>query len=237
VGYTNKVHVLVNMAINFGNGVEVFKRFNGAVDKYLQIPLNFIGYITDDISVRDSVRYQCPVVLYRPDSLASRCFCNIEKGLATQLKNTTRTVSFSHFWKDLLTTEVEANEQPTSAPEFNSDADEDHSDEDKRQHALNFFSSLELPDQDKLAIILAQIDNLLNAQNEKTIDANARDQLLVTIANLQKLANYDQHTVTKLTSMATSLTTTGSRLEQQLDQLNNTLEEILSQSLEDWPRQ
>lgn len=100
--YNQNIHVLVNMAVNYSNSIEVFKRFAGATNKYLQLKVFYLGYITDDIAVQQAVRNQCPVILYRPDSLASRCYINLVKGLKQNLSAKYRAHRFSTFWKLLL---------------------------------------------------------------------------------------------------------------------------------------
>lgn len=230
-GYNKTIHVLVNMAINFGNGMEVFKRFSGAVDKYLQIPLNFIGYITDDISVRDSVRYQCPVVLYRPDSLASRCFSNIEKGLGAHIVHNDQSNSFSSFWKELLNRDDIDTDSDNNQPEFS--ANVSVADDEVKQRALNFLASIELSNEDKISILLAQIDGLSETMTGmKSINPNLQSQLFAAIDKLQRYTNAGNNPENKFLTMAENLTNAGSKLEQQITELNLILEDLAETPLQ-----
>jgi len=96
------IHVLVNMVLNYANSMEVFNRFEAAVNKYLKIKVNYLGYIIDDHSVKESISKQRPVILQRPDSLASRCFYNLSQVTKQQLKETSKLQRFSDYWKKLL---------------------------------------------------------------------------------------------------------------------------------------
>jgi len=223
-GYSQMTHVLVNMAINFGNGVEIFKRFDGAVKKYLNLPLNFLGYITDDIAVRDSVRQQCPVVLYRPDSLASRCFVNLEKVLHSHLNSTRQKPRFSSFWKKLLATENDNIHQPRVAKIFNQSTEQEG---DSREKLLNYVSSANLTRKDILFIISALLGKMSSQPSEAPHDDRESTELLTRIKELlfkqpddrQQIYSHD------LIEMSGRLITSGNQLEMQLDKLIAELEE------------
>ena len=225
-GHNKTVHVLVNMAINFGNGIEVFKRFDGAVKKYLKLPLHFIGYITDDIAVKDSVRYQCPVVLYRPDSLASRCFINIEKGLTTYLKNQSNTASFSSFWKETLNIEADNIhlQQVTELSE-----NKESLTNNARERALNYLNATELTPQDNLTIILKLIQKLPELMSSDiSIDGETKTRISEAINKLQSIAALESSLELndQFGAMVDRLTSAGTSLEHQLDELTISLKQL-----------
>ncbi|MBK8162995.1 MAG: MinD/ParA family protein [Gammaproteobacteria bacterium] len=101
--YEHPVYVLVNMAINYANSMEVFKRFEAAVKKYLNMKVHYLGYITEDKAIRTSVSAQRPVLLEHPESLASRCFTTLATVLSKQFSGTTQPHSFSAYWNGLTT--------------------------------------------------------------------------------------------------------------------------------------
>jgi len=101
--HTQPIYVLVNMVMNYTNSMDVFKRFEAAVQKYLHVNVHYLGYIPDDISIKQSVASQTPVTLKSPDSLASRCFATLAEVLGKQLKNDGNPYSFSNFWKKQVT--------------------------------------------------------------------------------------------------------------------------------------
>ncbi|PCH85884.1 MAG: motility protein MotR [Piscirickettsiaceae bacterium] len=92
-------YILVNMALDFENSQTIYKRFESAVNKYIEVDISYLGFIQVDETVISSVSLQCPAVLLSPDCIASRCFKTLAKGLNEQLENK-ETESFSSFWKN-----------------------------------------------------------------------------------------------------------------------------------------
>ncbi len=111
-------YVLVNMALNYANSMEIFKRFEAAVRKYLSMKVHYLGYITEDRAVKASVSRQSPVLLNDPDALASRCFTTLAAVLIKQFTSTAAPHGFSAWWKELAASEpgaAEAVEQARAA--------------------------------------------------------------------------------------------------------------------------
>lgn len=225
-GYTRTTHVLVNMAINFGNGMEIFKRFDGAVKKYLKLPLNFIGYITDDIAVRDSVRQQCPVVLYRPDSLASRCFNNIERVLLSHLNNSRHNTSFSKFWKKTLSTVNDGIRQNGVSKILNKKIPQR---DESRDKLINYITSAELNRNDILQLIIKLLEKLPPRSSGTSITDRENDLLLTEVTDkldrqsdeIQRLYSND------LIEMSERLISSGNRLEADLEKLVDEIESLI----------
>ncbi len=94
-------YVLVNMALNYANSMEIYKRFEAAVRKYLAMKVYYLGYITDDKAIKISVGQQRPVLLNDPEALASRCFTTLAAVLAKQFTATPPQHSFSAWWSEL----------------------------------------------------------------------------------------------------------------------------------------
>jgi flagellar biosynthesis protein FlhG len=80
--YKGALRVLVNMAESRESARKVFLRFSQAVEKYLQMKVEWFGHVRADRAVVSSIRLQHPVVLVQPDAPASRCF----EQLATHLQ-------------------------------------------------------------------------------------------------------------------------------------------------------
>ncbi|MDR2876671.1 MAG: P-loop NTPase, partial [Chromatiales bacterium] len=99
--YQRPAYVLVNMALNYANSMEVYKRFEAAVRKYLSMKVHYLGYITDDKVLKASIRQQRPVLLNDPDALASRCFTTLAAVLSKQLNGQIPDHSFSAYWSEL----------------------------------------------------------------------------------------------------------------------------------------
>ena len=94
------VQVLVNMAPNISKAQNIFNRFQSAVDKYIGLPIMFLGSISRDQSIVNAVARQYPAVLGTPDSLACQDFNllarNIDKGYESSLIKSLR---FSLYWQ------------------------------------------------------------------------------------------------------------------------------------------
>lgn len=105
-------YVLVNMALNYANSMEVYKRFEGAVRKYLGLKVHYLGYITDDKALKNSIARQRPVLLNDPDALASRCFTTLAAVLGKQFAAPATPLSFTSWWSD----QAEASPPPAPSP-------------------------------------------------------------------------------------------------------------------------
>ena len=227
-GYKKAANVLVNMAINFGDGMEVYKRFSAVVHRYLNVPLNYVGYITDDTAVKESVRHQCPVVLYRPDTLATRCFLNLRRVLVNHLSADESQEKFSAFWKTILIPENQDEYQP-AADDLIKDKQAEGQ-QDKRQQLLNYLSGINLGRED-LLFILPEIIRIcdINTEEDQPIP-EARNRLREIVEQLNTIYQLDitEDAVSDLHETALRLSGTGKTLEHHLDDLNNELEILLS---------
>jgi len=226
-GYKKTTNVLVNMAINFGDGMEVFKRFSGVVRKYLELSLNYVGYVTDDTAVKESVRHQCPVVLYRPDALATRCFLNLRKVLVNHLSTNESREKFSTFWKTILIPETQDECLPAAGDLIN-DKPEAH--KDNRQQLLNYLSGVNLG-RDDLLYILPEMIRICesNAEEDQPIPEayNRLQEIIIRLKNIYQL-DITEGAVSDLHDTALRLSSTGKTLEHYLNDLINELERLLS---------
>lgn len=123
-GFDQPVFIIVNMVTSLPSAHDAFKRFKGAVAKYLELELRYLGYILNDKKIPKSVRKQQAVLLRYPDALASRCI----KGISSRLKQLMETQeepgdsSFSDYFDrltgpDLPLLEEEEDEEESSISE------------------------------------------------------------------------------------------------------------------------
>ncbi len=68
--------VLVNMAASDKEARQGFERISAACARFLDLEVDYLGYVLNDIAVMDSVRRQIPLLKMSPDSIASK---NIRK--------------------------------------------------------------------------------------------------------------------------------------------------------------
>jgi MinD-like ATPase involved in chromosome partitioning or flagellar assembly len=109
-------HVLVNMALNYANSMEVFKRFEAAVRKYLGMKVHYLGYITEDKAIKLATGQQRPVILSHPEALASRCFTTLAAVLSKQFVGPPEAQGFSDYWSMLLATGHDGAATAAGAP-------------------------------------------------------------------------------------------------------------------------
>jgi len=117
--YQQPIYALVNMATSFQGSMDVFKRFQGAVQKYLNTNVRYLGYIPLDEHLIASVRLQRPVVLAEPHSPAGRSFQTLADAIDKNFRFSSAPNSLSGFWRDqAIATETAAAESPEEpAPE------------------------------------------------------------------------------------------------------------------------
>jgi flagellar biosynthesis protein FlhG len=94
-GIDKPLHILVNMALNRENSLEVFHRFENAVTKYLQKKVNYLGYIPLDENIITSVSLQQPVIIQKPTSDASCSFFELATLVAEKILPDASSTSFS----------------------------------------------------------------------------------------------------------------------------------------------
>jgi len=98
-GVKRNLFVLVNRVENYRRSQKVFFCFQKAVDKYLHLKVNFLGYLVEDSALKSAVNNQKPVILARPDSSVSCCLYALADIIKKQFKNERQRPYFSHFWK------------------------------------------------------------------------------------------------------------------------------------------
>ena len=73
----DKANIVVNKVLEVEEGEKTFLKFKAAVNKFLTLDVNFLGYIYEDKKLVLSVRKQTPFVIEYPNCEASICIDNI----------------------------------------------------------------------------------------------------------------------------------------------------------------
>ncbi len=110
-GGKRNIFAIVNRVDGYKASQIVFKRLQLAVDKYLKINLQFLGYLANDRAVQDAVRQQVPVVIGSPDSSVSCCFFALADIIKRQFVNEKQQPYFSHFWAKLASSQLKNQRQ------------------------------------------------------------------------------------------------------------------------------
>jgi len=230
------IHVLVNMVLNYANSMEVFNRFEAAVNKYLKVKVNYLGYIIDDHSVKESISKQRPVILQRPDSLASRCFYNLSQVTKQQLKPSTKLQRFSEYWKKLLLSDSHNSVKP-SLPDITQTEINSSNTNGEIIKSFNHLISDHNTSTDEAIKLLATVSEVvLQRLSEQNKDKTSSDeQLSATLAPLEKIVeNYQEaneatsydNIIDGIRGISTQIEKQGALLSQGLDNLNQLVEDL-----------
>jgi flagellar biosynthesis protein FlhG len=101
-GKKDNYRVVVNMCSNTKQAREVYHRFAGAVEKYIGVTVEFLGYILQDESIRSAVTMQSPVTLFPETDPSCRHFFRLGEVLDKSLQNSVRSTVFSRRWQKLV---------------------------------------------------------------------------------------------------------------------------------------
>lgn len=115
--YRKRINVVVNSADSELGARKVFKRFSGAVAKYIGYQPAYLGYVGKDPVVSSAICSQVPVRVYRPESIASLCFDRLGKSLLSLIKQHAEDQSLSENWYKQISVEPQKTlAQSVSSP-------------------------------------------------------------------------------------------------------------------------
>jgi flagellar biosynthesis protein FlhG len=94
--------VLVNMARDTHEGLQVFNKLSQVVNRFLHVSLDYIGSVVRDERLADAVRRQKSVIELYPRAAASHCFATlarhlVEHPVACRLKGNIQFLFSRHF--------------------------------------------------------------------------------------------------------------------------------------------
>ena len=98
--FKRPIYILVNMVRNFALSIEVYKRFESTVKKYLKTQVNYLGYVPDDEILKKAVCEQQPVILHDSTAPSSRSFIAIAHAMHRHFQSAQDDYNFVQFWED-----------------------------------------------------------------------------------------------------------------------------------------
>ena len=114
--YPGRIRVVVNMADDYAHATETYRRFAAAVDKYLDLQVDYGGFVVRDDAVTQSVMQQTPVVDIFDAAPASRCLQALADNMLKHIGNTKSETGLADYWRNFLQESVStANAQQVSA--------------------------------------------------------------------------------------------------------------------------
>jgi len=105
----NHFKLLVNSAKNAREAKEVFNNLSLVAQKFLNLSIDYWGYIPRDEHVVKAVRQQKTLIELYPDSPASKCFFNLAEKVCKNQPDTSSDGNICFFWSQIL-------ENPESLP-------------------------------------------------------------------------------------------------------------------------
>jgi flagellar biosynthesis protein FlhG len=96
------VSVLVNSVSGVHEARSVFHQIDTAAQRFLDKPLDLLGFIERDGNVLEAVRQQGPVMSLYPQSAASMCIKNVARSLDRQCRDMKKQKDLGLSWDELL---------------------------------------------------------------------------------------------------------------------------------------
>jgi len=94
--------MVVNLAANSEESREVFRQLSLVADRFLDITIEYLGYILIDKNITKSVRRQKIVSEIMPDTEASKCFVSLAKNICNSKVENYPDGETNFIWKYLL---------------------------------------------------------------------------------------------------------------------------------------
>lgn len=132
----NAIHyqVVVNMCSSAMQAREIYQRFCAAVEKYIGVHSQFLGYLLRDESMRAAVMLQNPVAMFPDTDPSCRGFVKLADALQQSMVDIPEPTSFSDYWQkhyrarrtNQLAAPGKVSEKPEATPEAGNRRDSDY---------------------------------------------------------------------------------------------------------------
>jgi flagellar biosynthesis protein FlhG len=99
--YAKPIQVVVNQTSSEFGARKIFKRFSGAVAKYIGYQATYLGFVNQDKLVSAAVCTQVPVRIFSPKAISSLSFDRLAEQL-TGLLQQTRSEQLSDVWRQQI---------------------------------------------------------------------------------------------------------------------------------------
>lgn len=97
-----RFRLVVNMVRNPAEAKEVYERLSHATDHFLNLTIEYLGYVLLDEKVREAVRQQKAVAEIYPNSPATRCLAKIVEKLCSEIPEEDENGSIKFFWESII---------------------------------------------------------------------------------------------------------------------------------------
>ncbi len=97
-----RFRLIVNMARSSQEASEVYKRLARATDHFLNLTIEYLGYVVWDENVKEAVRQQKAVAEIYPNSPATRCLAKIAEKISSETLEEYENGSIKFFWESII---------------------------------------------------------------------------------------------------------------------------------------
>lgn len=96
-----RFRLLVNMVKTAAEAKDVYKRLSQATDHFLNLTIEYLGYVLYDEKVQDAVKRQKPFAALYPNSAAVRSLMTVAEKLCLEKPDNEDSGNIEFFWEDI----------------------------------------------------------------------------------------------------------------------------------------
>jgi flagellar biosynthesis protein FlhG len=97
-----RFRLLVNMVRNPSEAKEIYERLSQATDHFLNLTIEYLGYVLLDEKVKDAIRQQKAFAEVYPNSPATKCLARIADKLCSEAQEADDNGSINFFWDSII---------------------------------------------------------------------------------------------------------------------------------------
>ncbi len=97
-----RFRLIVNMVRNPSEAKEVYNRLSHATDQFLNLTIEYLGYVLLDENVKQAVLQQKAVAEIYPNSPATRCLSGIAEKICSEIAQDDEEGSVKFFWENII---------------------------------------------------------------------------------------------------------------------------------------
>lgn len=97
-----RFRMIVNMVKSANEAREIYSRLSNATDHFLNLTIEYLGYIVLDDKVRESVRQQKLVAELYPECPAVKCLTKISEKISAETLEEYENGSIKFFWENII---------------------------------------------------------------------------------------------------------------------------------------
>ncbi|MEE9912668.1 MAG: MinD/ParA family protein [Deltaproteobacteria bacterium] len=97
-----RFRLIVNMVKNATEAKEIYARLSNATDHFLNLTIEYLGYIVLDDKVKEAVRQQTALAEIYPQCPAARCLAKIAEKISAEAMEEYENGSIKFFWENII---------------------------------------------------------------------------------------------------------------------------------------